>query len=389
MRYRLGIVALVAAVSATAGCAQHASAGPPTMDQVGHTLAGDPVLHWTGSWHWEKATMTADLRTMGSGDGVGTVTVDGVTGRVLLHGGHLFVHASRDFWRKTGESSTDAAGLGTHWVDLGDPKHSATSLLFQGIWLDQLAPRRLGDALRGTDGDAPSCVAPGQYYTGDHTWKPARAATQPRGVPAGSLRYTTPPWASCAPGTYWVARQAPHQLLAYVGVAQPVGTNADDHDKDTTVTSDLAVRAGTAAQGRSAYAELARDLRALPVTVQVPSSADVDLSSYAVLPGLCVGADCAHLDVSVTGYNNSDRLTVRMAVGVSVAGDGKPGGECTATLGPLKPRTHARTTCSVTDPRVARISAGKSSVAWSESDNAYLLSATEPVDPAALAATAH
>jgi hypothetical protein len=325
------------------------------------------------------------LALAGAHGGTGTVAIDGLPGQVLFGGNRLFVKAGAAYWTRAGATKAAAAQFDRRWMDNGYPEDDTGEPLLFGVSLESFAPTRLGPDLRRQG--VGNCGAGDGEQTPLPDWSAAStsksAARPPAGVPADAVRFAGPPESSCAPGTYWAGADAPHQLLAYSGAGQPVTAEPDD---STLTATALTVRAGTAAQAGGVYQQISAAFAALPTTVPVTLETSAQETASVDFPAVCYGADCDRIDLDVVGGNNGKVLTLSMGITVSVTSEGRKAGQCHTVVSDLAPGSQKHVGCTVTDPRVAKIQAGQTSVVWSDTYELELLRLTEKIDPAALAA---
>ena len=377
VRAAVGVAAMVVA----AGCTASAPA-PVTMAEVGRTVSTTPALTWHGGWRWHGRTVTVRLRVSRT-VGAGTVTVDGARGRVVFGGGRVFVRAPAAYWTGTGADRASARRYANRWTDAGDPQQAeprSESVPVAGQDLARFAPDSLGAALRARSGG--ECLRDwSDPHTPAPTWTPVPSGTAPPpGVPHDALRYTTPAGTHCAAGTYWVERAAPHRLVGYTGTAQPVDDRADQRSvTDTT----LVVRPGSAADAQHVDAAAAAVVRGLPGTVPVVRTAgswQVDTGSPD--DAVCADPGCSRLDLTVHSRNTGTVLTVWMTVTITVYGDDRFAGRCHFPLSGLAPGQSAENRCTVTDPRLARITAAAGNPIWTSRYDLEVRRLTERVDTA-------
>src|SRR5262245_11588086 len=109
-------------VLAAAGCSggSKKTPRPLTMTDVAAAVTSVPLLHWTGSWKAYDQSLTLDLRTMGNGDAIGTVTDRGDSAQVMVvDGSRVFLKAGKAYWRHGDTSAADVARYAGRWVDEG------------------------------------------------------------------------------------------------------------------------------------------------------------------------------------------------------------------------------------------------------------------------------
>lgn len=360
MRVRRVTGALVAGLLLLAGCSAGGSGGASvSMAQVGRAVSADRMLHWTGSWRWTDRTVTVDLDTLGSGDGLGTVTVAGHRGRLLFGQGRMFVRAAAGFWRASGENKADAARMGRGWADAGDLDLVDDPPPFDGLDLAMLTPGGLGKRLGG-----PARCANRHAQRAATGRTAARASgARPAGVPAGALRLDAP--GGCEKGVYWVSATGTHQLLAYRGPDQPAADwSADLVNAGEVTGTRLTVRVGSTAQARTEYLNLAAAAATVPDAVEAGPGAEDEVSTD-VEPadvdkiGACMYAGCPHLDLVVTVDNTSDVVTASIVVTARVLADKRTVGVCRLPKHVLAPSARHSWPCPVTDSRMATMGSAR------------------------------
>jgi hypothetical protein len=360
----------------------------PTMVDVVTAIGAAPLLHWTGSWRAYGQAMTLDLRAMGNGDAIGTVTDHGDRAQVIVvDNTKLLLKGDKAYWRHGGTSAADVARFAGHWVDEGGS--------VWGAQLGALSPRTLSAAIKRDNQTGASESPPILPWTP----APATAAvTTPRptpsGVPAGALRFTVnKSLSSLSEGTYYASAASPHGLLAYSGVGLP----GDDGNLTSVKQTTLSVQAGTAGDAGAAYTEMAAQARTLPRTMAVASGLPDHFRVDKVdLPTHCRTGNC---HIKVSGHNAAkEQRTVRATVTVGLYGSryingarDKKVGSCSIRMPSAAPGKTVRGACNVTDRRVdAFWNSLPGSVLkiayWDENHGVTDLSEQESYDPAALAA---
>ncbi|MDN3357241.1 hypothetical protein [Actinomadura sp. DC4] len=375
-------------VGVAAGCSSSPSRqrpGPPTMADVATAIGAAPLLHWAGSWRAYGQSMTLDLRAMGDGDAVGTLTDHGDRAQVLVvDGTKVMLKGGKAYWRHGGTPAADVARFAGHWVDEDGS--------VWGARLGGLSPRALSKTIKSDNqtgaSDSPAILP--------WTPAPATAATPrptPSGVPSGALRFTVDQSiSSLGEGTFWASGASPHGLLAYSGVGLP----GDDENDTSVKRTTLSVRAGGADDAHAAYTELTAQVRTLPETMAVQDGLASHFEVDKVdLPPHCRSGGCR---VKVTGHNaETARRTVRATVTVFLYGSksmsGGGGKKVAACHVRMPPATHDKTvhgSCDMTDPRIDRywdsVPGPFLKIAyWNETHAVSGLGEEESLDPAALA----
>ncbi|WP_285635689.1 hypothetical protein [Actinoallomurus iriomotensis] len=344
-RVRAAVALATAGVVGITGCSggrKKAPQRPLTMVDVGTAVTAVPLLHWTGSWKAYGQSLTLDLRAMGDGDAIGTVTDKGDSAQVIVvDGSRVFLKAGKAYWRHGDTKAADVARYAGRWVDEGS-----------GVWgaaLGDLSPRKLGSALKVSPVSDPWTPAPPTQTT--------TPLPTPSDVPSGAARFIPDDSQSLPAGTFWASASSPHTLVAYTGVGLP----GEKEDYDPPVKqSTLSVRAGSVQDARAAYAELAAQARTLPKTMVIESGFSTDFNVDNVdLPSHCRSGNC---HIKVTGHNQSDEhRSVQASVDVTVygsrsmsGGSEKAVGDCVAKLPLAAPGKTVHGSCNVTDPRVDR-----------------------------------
>lgn len=336
-----------------AGCSGGTKKTPPrplTMADVATAVTSAPLLHWTGSWKAYGQSLTLDLRAVGNGDAIGTVTDRGDSAQVMVvDGSRVLLKAGKAYWRHGDTSAADVARYAGRWVDEGG-----------GVWgapLGDLSPRKLGGALKSGAEDSlgrPLTPAPS---TATPTATPTPAPT-PSSIPSGGVRFIVDNSLTSFPaGMFWASASSPHTLLGYAGVGLP----GEKEDYDPPVKqSTLSVQAGGVQDARAAYTELAAQARTLPKTMVLESGFSTDFNVDNVdLPSHCRSGNC---HIKVTGRNESDeQRSVQASVDVTVfgsrsmsGGSEKAVGDCVAKMPLAAPGKTVHGSCNVTDPRVDR-----------------------------------
>lgn len=383
------VMTLVAGVATgcTGSSQQQRRPGTPTMGDVATAIGVAPLLHWTGSWRAYGQSMTLDLRAMGDGDAVGTVTDHGDRAQVIVvDNSKLLLKGGKAYWRHGGTSAADVARFSGRWVDGGGS--------VWGAGLGGLSPHKLSAAIKA-DNQTGTSAAPVVL-----PWTPAppTAAATPRptpsGIPAGALRYTVDKSiSSLSDGTYWASASSPHGLLAYSGTGMP----GDDRDDTSIKQTTLSVRAGSADDARAAYNELVTQARTLPKTVPVEGGLSQHFAVDKVdLPTHCRTGNCR---IKVTGHNAAEaQRTLRATVTVFLYGSRSIGGSGRKKVGACKvampSAAHGKTvhgSCDMTDPRIDRFWDSVPGTVlkfayWNETHAVTDISEQEPYDPAALVA---
>ncbi|MFB9834465.1 hypothetical protein [Actinoallomurus acaciae] len=360
---------------------------PLTMADVATAVASAPLLHWTGSWNAYDQSLTLDLRAMGNGDAIGTVTDGGDSAQVVVvDGSRVLLKAGKAYWRHGDTSAADAARYAGRWVDEGGS--------IWGASLGDLSPHKLGEALKSGATDAvgkPWTPAP---PTATPTPTPTVVPLpDPSSVPSGAVRFIVDESLSSFPaGTFWASASSPHTLVGYAGVSLP--GEKDDYDPPVKQSS-FSVQAGGVQDARAAYTELAAQARALPKTMVVEGGFSTDFSVDNVdLPTHCRSGNC---HIKVTGHDESDeQRSVRASVRVTIygsrsmsGGSEKAVGDCVAKLPLAAPGKTVHGSCNVTDPRVDRfwnsIPGSFIKIAyWDEHHVISSLSEQESFDPTSL-----
>lgn len=382
MRARRLTGALVAGLLVLAGCSTGGSGGASlSMAQVARAVSADRMLHWVGSWRWSDRTVAVDLDTLGSGDGLGTVTVAGHRARLLFGQGRMLVRADAGFWRASGASKADAARMARGWSDAGDPELVDDPPPFEGLQLAMLTPGGLGTRL----GNPAACARRRADRAAAGRTSVRTGAARPAGVPASALRFVGP--AGCERGVYWVSATGTHQLLAYRGPDQPAADWSADLITAGPVTgTTLTVRVGSLAQARAEYRAVAAVADTVPATIEAGSGARDEITVSAdpasdSQAGPCFHDGCARLDFVVTADDTSEAVTASVAVTVRLTADKRTVGECRLPTHVLQPSAHHTWPCPMTDARLRGLGSYRN-LSWAAT---YAGSLTEPSHAAALA----
>jgi hypothetical protein len=315
------------------------------MDDVGRVVASDPELTWQGSWRFGGHAATLDLDTT-TDVGTGAVTVDGLPGQVVFGDRQIYLKAGAEYWTKLGEPAWAAAQHANTWTSLVEPEGSVAHPEILEFNLSELTPVHLGGLLRGSGGnDRASCVGGNQHLA--RSWKPARSASRPRGVPANAVRFTRPAGrSSCAAGTYWVT-PATRQLVGYFGTDEPAVVNGGGA---TATQTALIARAGTGAQGTDVYQRVTHTVAALPATIQVSQRVNGNPTAGEQGIAECLDDGCSRLTLHVTGGTDSKVLVVSLRITFTLRVEEWQIGQCQVTIAEAGPAGSRPGVCTILNP---------------------------------------
>jgi hypothetical protein len=313
----LPLIVLGACDSTVAGQAGVAAAKPATTAQVaGQSLTdlGEAgALHVTGRLTTLAGDkVTVDLRVAGTGEALGSLTVNGQRAKVVLLDKTPYLNGPAAFWAAVpGIPDAKSTVVANRWVSV------PPALL--GVQIEDLfSPSALAQVLG--DGSAPTSQDPPQ----------ANRHQRVGGVDALAIDLSA--------GTVFVTAAAPHKVigakLASVGSSGPAAAR------------DVELTVGDATAGLTAFY---REVDGQAAELDAPVDLLTPVAEGAHRFAECGPASCA----VIVDLTNDAKVTVRVSVSANWIGDDKPLGRCDTETGSVSPGQQISATCTISSPQWA------------------------------------